>query len=468
MIINKFKIFETLTIESIESGNYLNESELLDEGIVSSVKNFFSRMLGGSVSKIDSLLKKYKDKEEEYWKEWVDARNKYSEADVLSKEGKLDNVDRAKYDEQKERIKVLQRQIESNRRDINDSIVKQVNSIVKDSSRLKDYYEMKRAQLDEEIAKRSYEELKDSSSDESIHEIFDDVIQKAVDASRKKNKMFKEKYGEEYSKFYEAPDNDNDDDLSVAGIKISDLTSKPLADLQSKLKELNPNKLDSLAKYLEKELKKVKEQKDEDVKNLKNKNVDKQVISREIDDINKKYKNQITNLQDKVDYMDQLMLASKGSNYVPKKLDVEIKSNPEIVTDKTEDELGSKETVDTAVKTVISDTEKIEKNPDIKKVELVLNDRVKKNFENAKATIEESVGKIIDSDFAHLKNDMIGLFGKLVFYYKKLNSTIASKTVEFGLIDFATEIYKYKKEKNALSKDLSDKDLETLFAKYQK
>ena len=468
MIINKFKIFESLSLESIESGSYLNESEVLDEGIISSVKNFFSRMLGGAVSKIDNLLKKYEEEEEDYWKEWVDARNRFVEAEVLSKESKLDNVDRARYEEQKERIKVLQRQIESNRETINDSIIKRINAIIKDSPRLTDYYEMKKAQLDEEIAKKSYQELKGSTDDEIIHEIFDDVIQKAVDASRKKNKMFKEKYGEEYNKFYEAPDNDNNDDLSVSGIKINDLTTKPLSDLQLKLKQLNPNKLDSLSKYLEKELKKIKEQKDDDIKNVKNRTIDKNAVSREIDDVNKKYKNRIENLQDKINYLDQLLLSSRGSDYTPKKLEVEIKEDPEIVTDKTEEEIGSKKEVDDAVKAVIADTEKVEKKPDIKKVELVLNDKVKKNFQDAKGTIEEAVGKITDSDFLHLKNDLIGLFGKLVFYYNKLNSNVVSKTVEFGLIDFATEIYKFKKSKNLLSKDLSDKDLETLFNKYQK
>ena len=133
MIINNFKLFEKLSIGSIERREY--EELLVDgvnEGVLNSIVNFFSRALGGSIDKLDKLIKKYKENEVEYWEEWADARGKFNKADALAKEAKSDPVERAKYEEQKERLKKLQAQIEIKRKDVSNSLNKQVSHIIKD------------------------------------------------------------------------------------------------------------------------------------------------------------------------------------------------------------------------------------------------------------------------------------------------------------------------------------------------
>lgn len=459
----KFKTFENLSIGAIERGELktlLNESEL-SEGVLSSITNYFSRMLGGSVAKIDKILGKYKDNEIEYWKNWADARGKMAEVDSLATVAKSDPIEKIKYAEQKERIKKLQDQVEKKKENTNDALVRQANGIIKDSARLKDYWEMKKAKVDEEAARESYAEVKKSTDDDTIHDLFDTEIARAAKIAKAKDAEFREKHGNLSDGKFLDQASDADEDLSIAGIKIKDLIAKPISELQQKLKGVSSEQLKSISDYLEKEMKKVKDQRDDDIRSTKNKS-DKNQISKDIDDITKKVKPAIDVMQAKIDYIDQLMLSSKGG------LKQEIKSNPEIVTDNTKKELGAEGT-DKAVQTAIAKTAEVVKTPDAGAVTKVITDQVKKNFEEAKGTIEEAIGeKIEDSYYAHLKNDLISLYGKLVFYYQKLNKEVSSKTLEFGLMDFAAELYSFKKKNNILNKDLSSAELEKQFAKYQK
>ena len=462
MIINKFKLFESLSIGAIERGEHIaiiNESENLDEGILSSITNFFSRMLGGSVAKLDKIIRKYKENELDYWTNWADTRGRNAEAEVLSKEAKSDPVQKMKYTEQLERLKKLETQVEERRNNVNDALVRQATLIIKDSERLKDYWEMKKAAIDEDVAKESFDEVKKSTDNDTIHDLFDTQIQRAAKIAKQKDAEFKAKYGtlSSGSFFDQAPPEESD--LSVAGIKIQDLISKPLNSVQGKLKELTSDRLEDVLKFIEKELKKIKDQREDDIRSAKS-HGDKAQQNKEIEDITKKVKFIIDNLQTKADYIDQLILSSKG-------IKQDIKSNPEIVTDITKKELGTEGT-DKAVVTAIAQAAEVSK-PSTEKVEMVITDQVKKNFENAKGTIEEAVGTKIDAEaYKHLKNDLIALYGKLVFFYTKLNKNVPSKTMEFGLIDFATQLYKFKASNNLLNKDLSSAELEKQFDKYEK
>lgn len=447
MIIDKFKLFENLSIGAIERGEFkltLNESEKLDEGVLSSVANFFSRMLGGGVSKIDKILRKYKDNELEYWLDWADARGRFSEADALSKEAKSDPVEKMKYEEQKERVKKLQVQVEEKRKNVNDALIRQANNVIKDSTRLKDYWEMKKAKIDEEVARESFDEVKKSSDNETIHNLFDTEIQRAAKIARQKDENFKKKYGSLSSGKFFDQDNANDE-LSVSGISIKDLIAKPIAELQGKLKAVPSEKLDDILKYIERESKKVKDQKEEDIKNIKNRVSDKVQQGKDIDDVTKKVKATIDSLQSKIDYIDKLILASKG---------------------KTEDKPGE---VKPEVKKEDDKKEEPAKEAPKKVEHVVDTTQVKKNFKEAKGTIEEELGDTIDDEtYSHLTNDLIALYEMLIAYYTKANKEYSGKTIQFGLIEMAAAIYKYKEDNNLLKKDLSQKELEKQFDKYAK
>jgi len=411
---------------------------------LSSITNFFSRMLGGSVAKLDKILRDYKENELQYWLDWADARSRYNEAEALSRAAKSDNVQQMKYEEQKNRIKKLIDQVEKKKVDIEDSILRQSNAIIKDSTRLKDYWEMKKAKVDEDVAKESYAEIKKSTTDETIHDLFDTKIQKAVKIADEKDKKFQEQYGSLSSgKFFDqAPDDQSDNDLKVSGIKISDLISKPIGDLQAKLKTIDSDKLETILKYLVDKLKDIKTQRDEDIKSVKDRIQDKSQIGKEIDDLNKSVKPAIDSIQSKVDYINQLLLSSKGGS-------VEEKPVTKPVT----------------TEAPAAEVKKEESKPEPKQEQTVDLSQVKKNFQEAKGTIEEALGEQIDDDvFAHLRNDLIALYGMIM----NANKGMSSKTLQFGLIDFAEGLYKYKSQNNSLKKDLTQKELDKQFEKYTK
>lgn len=460
-MIRSFKLFESLSIGMIERGEYvsvLTESERMDEGLWSSIKNYFSKMLGGSVDKLDKNLNKYKDNELEYWTNWADARSRYNKAEALYRESK-DPVDKMKYEEQRERVKKLMSQVDSSRRDISAAVQKQAQNIIKDSQRLKDYYDLKKAKIDEEVARESYEIVKRSTEDDTIVDLFDANIKKAVDVVRTKNAAFQKKYGDQ---FMTAPDSGNDGELKIAGMHIEDLINKSLSDIHDKLKAMHADSLHDIIKYLEKEAKRTKDKREDQIKHVKNTVSDKEQQSKEIEEITRKAGAKLEELDKKVNAIEQLVLAAKN-------VTKEIKKNPEIVTNKTEDELGPRNT-NTAIHTAISQTAaKTGTKPDAEKVEQVISASVKNNFAEAKHIIEEEIGEEIDqTHFNHIINDLVALYGKLTFYYKDLQRNVSSKTLEIGLIDFAAELYKHKKKNNILAGDLSQKELDKMYDKYEK
>lgn len=467
----KFNEFEKLYERYNSGADLMNEAQSIDEGVLSSITNFFSRMFGGAVSKLDDILKKYKKNEKDYWTDWADERGRFDEADALSKVPNPDQVDRMKYDEQKARIKKLEEELEKKRKTVNDALDRQAANIIKSSARLKDYYEMKKAKTDEEAAKESFEVIKRSTDNDTIHELFDNEIQKAVQKAKKKNEEFKSKYG--IGKFTDEAPASADNDINISGININDLLDKPVADLQNKLKDIPADKLGEILKYLEKEVKKIKDQKDEDIKSIKAGTGDKGQQNKDVEDVTKKSKALVDNIQAKVDYLDKLILAAKandGKKEEPKKEEVkavvaELKKDTDVVTAVAKEELGDQK-VDQTIKTAVAQTVDSGKEPNAEEVAATINKQAVKFFADAKFIIENETGEMSDAQYGHLTNDLMNLFGKLTFYYKKENKEMNIKVLQMGIVDFAGEIYKYKKENDKVDSDLTDEELNKLFDKF--
>lgn len=441
MILDKFKTFESIS-NSLDKGIPINES--LDEGVISSVTNFLSKMFGGAVSKIDKILDKYKTAEVDYWKDWADARGKSAEAEVLAKVAKTDVIQQAKYKEQQARIDKLLKQVEDKRADVKDALERQAKSIIKNSDRLNDYWNMKKAVLDEQAARESYSVVKKSTDNETIHDLFDNEIQKAAKKAKEKEAEFKAEYG---GKKFKDSEDDDDDDYSVSGIKMKDLMTRSLSDMKPQLKTLDGDEIKTLLDAFNREIK-------DKTEYFKNTISDKDELFKEKSELSKR-------TQPILDFIKTLVGTTKD-------VKKEVKQEPDVVTDVTAKEIGA-ENVNKAVDDAVATASAEVKNPGVKDVVGVITDQVKKNFQSAKGSIEEAVGgPIEDSHYTHLKNDMIALYGKLSFYYEKLGSKLTSKTLEFGLIDFASEILKYKKKKGLLTKDLPKADLEKLFDTYSK
>ncbi len=374
-------------------------------------------------------------------------------------------------------------QVEVSRKDYNDALLKQVSLIVKDSDRLRDYFEMKKAKMDEQIAKEAYEQVKKNSEDETVHSIFDDNIQNAVKMAKEKNEEFTKKYGD---RFYEAPT--SDDSIKIDGVDIEELVNKPLSEMKDKLKEMSKASLGKVSAYLEKRAKDLKDKRDDEIKELKSKTPSEEKDAA-IERISKKANSIISMMKDKINYIDQLVLANTTAEVKPaqkheepeekkekaaekeevKEIIKDVKTEPEMVTPKTEAELGGEKKVDVIIATAVVTAKKEDDDAGTVEVEAVINAKVKKNFAEAQTTIEEAIkGKISEEHFDHLQNDLINLFGKLTFYYKEIKNMMTSKTLEINLIDFATDIYMYKKKEKILGRDLNDEELSKKFYEYKK
>ena len=168
-------------------------SKDLNEGLFSSFKNALSRFFGGTVSKIDKVLKEYQANADDYWERWADARDKIAKSRTLLASVR-DPLQREKYREENTRAEQLLKQVENTKEDVAKSLNKQGTLLVANSERLKDYWDLEKAKTDAEIAKGAYEKAKHITDDEEVEKLYDDIAKK-VDIAKQKEKEFDEKFG---------------------------------------------------------------------------------------------------------------------------------------------------------------------------------------------------------------------------------------------------------------------------------
>jgi hypothetical protein len=180
MSITNFDDFERV-YESVERGESLPE---LNEGILTGIMNFFSKVFGGRVTELDRILDKYKRNEGSYWKKWSEANHEYNKANAL-RDSSEDNIERQKYMEKMERASKLIKQTTKTRDEINSALDRQAILIIRDNRRLRTYWEVKKAKAEEEVANKSYTSLK--------KEVDDDTIDLLYDNARKAQKRAQEK-----------------------------------------------------------------------------------------------------------------------------------------------------------------------------------------------------------------------------------------------------------------------------------
>jgi len=168
-------------------------------------------------------------------------------------------------------------------------------------------------------------------------------------------------------------------------------------------------------------------------------------------------------LEIKINYLQK----PRGANTDNTKREIvaDVKKNTEMVTPATNQELGTDKVTQT-ISTAITNTEKTVEQPAVEDVEENITKQIDKFFADSRSIIEENTGEMPDKAYGHLKNDLVGLFGKLTFYYKKEKKEMNLRSVQMGVVNFATEIFNYKKDRKKLEVDLADKELDELFDTY--
>ena len=451
MLITKFSIFE-----GAMSGNDAH----LDEGILDNVRNFLSKAFGGKIAKLDGLINKFEQNESDYWVKWADATVAKNKAETERYEGGYD-TSRQQYDDLIERSEKLLREIEDEKTAINDSLTRQANLIIKENARLRAYFDMKKAKSDERVAHSNYQQMKKEADAKSIEEMYKQYVKKNDEF-----KKFEETFNTKFSNMSGSTDVPVSSVVKKLGLANNEEVSMSLDEYKAMVDERDKNDIDGIYKVLERDIKKARERRDDEIKRIKatvnqtGTRLDVARGNREAAKFSEQADDVITSLEKKADYLFKLINVGTPTATIKK----EIKENPEIVTDTTPKEID----VDKAVDKAIENTVKRVENPTPKSAIKTIEINASKFFDTGREQVEDFSGeKISDINFKHLKNDLINLFGKLTFFYKHNNNETKSKSLGYNLLAFAADIYKYKKQQKILGRDLSDKELQKKFDEYE-
>ena len=146
----------------------------LNEGVLTGIMNFFSKVFGGRVTELDRILEKYKRNEGSYWKKWSEANHEYNKASAL-RDSSEDNIERQKYMERMERASKLIKQTTKTRDEVNSALDRQAVLIIRDNRRLRTYWEVKKAKAKEEVSNKSYTSLKKEVDDDTLDILYDNA-----------------------------------------------------------------------------------------------------------------------------------------------------------------------------------------------------------------------------------------------------------------------------------------------------
>jgi cancer susceptibility candidate protein 1 len=138
------KGYSTQDVEDLdESLNAIKES--LGDKII----NFFSKNLGGGISKIDKLLRDMKEEEIRFIKDEHEAESKFYKLSTALGQLKKDKADKSETDQYIIKLNKIQKLIKdlvSSHSSIMDSLEKQVDILTNKNNRRTEYYNLKRAE----------------------------------------------------------------------------------------------------------------------------------------------------------------------------------------------------------------------------------------------------------------------------------------------------------------------------------
>jgi hypothetical protein len=134
---------------SVEDVEGLEESlNVIKESLGDKIINFFSKNLGGDISKIDKILADMKNEEIRFINDEHSAESKFYKLSTALSQLKKDKADKSETDQYVVKLNKIQKLIKdlvSSHSSIMDSLEKQVNILTDKNNRKADYYNLKRA-----------------------------------------------------------------------------------------------------------------------------------------------------------------------------------------------------------------------------------------------------------------------------------------------------------------------------------
>jgi hypothetical protein len=165
------------------------ETQKLEEGLMTNLKNWLSRNFGGAVSKIDSYLNSWRDNEKEYVKDKDKAESDIYQLDLersaMKKDPALYKANEASVRELKKKVLAL-----GNLREKNLALLEsKLKKVIKENKRLADYYELKKSKIEVDIAKDLLDNYKwDKVKEDEIYARYSDALEEV----KRKEKDFKD------------------------------------------------------------------------------------------------------------------------------------------------------------------------------------------------------------------------------------------------------------------------------------
>jgi chromosome segregation ATPase len=189
---------------SVEDVEGLEESlNVIKESLGDKIINFFSKNLGGDISKINKILADMKNEEIRFINDEHSAESKFYKLSTALSQLKKDKADKSETDQYIVKLNKIQKLIKdlvSSHSSIMDSLEKQVNILTDKNNRKADYYNLKRAgdsvetkKLRAAFKKKLVSQEDDSEYLKDIQSILGDYKSAEKDLEKAKRDLAKEK-----------------------------------------------------------------------------------------------------------------------------------------------------------------------------------------------------------------------------------------------------------------------------------
>jgi hypothetical protein len=158
------------------------------------IVNWLSSNFGGSISKIDNLLSDISSIETKYSQEWNEIQTDIDALEIQKAQAKSDPAEAKKIERMIDRNQKLLSALSKKRKADIDKIDSKVEKITKSNQRLISYWNLKKSELEADLAENLYKMAKDLTDESIADDLYNKYKKAALDA-KKKDDRFREKFG---------------------------------------------------------------------------------------------------------------------------------------------------------------------------------------------------------------------------------------------------------------------------------
>jgi len=158
------------------------------------IVNWLSSNFGGSISKIDNLLSDISSIETKYSQEWNEIQTDIDALEIQKAQAKSDPAEAKKIERMIDRNQKLLSALSKKRKADIDKIDSKVEKITKGNQRLISYWNLKKSELEADLAENLYKMAKDLTDESIADDLYNKYKKAALDA-KKKDDRFREKFG---------------------------------------------------------------------------------------------------------------------------------------------------------------------------------------------------------------------------------------------------------------------------------